>query len=121
MFGFNSYGRYATASAPISAGAQWITVPALVRPRLRWDFTVSIDGEPVTQLPDQVQLAGMSPWTGISVGIDARGPVFWDLRQRRGTFRYTGGLRAVVYTPGAVRVPETTVRAIDTEAELVAE
>ncbi|GAB2726809.1 arylsulfatase [Nocardia thraciensis] len=121
IFGFNSYGRYATATAPVPAGARWVTVAALVRPRLRWDFTVSIDGEPVAQLLDQVQLVGMAPWTGISVGVDARGPVEWSLRERRGPFRYTGDLRAITYTPGQLRVPEQTVRAVEAEAEVLAE
>ncbi|MBF6327092.1 arylsulfatase [Nocardia transvalensis] len=121
VFGFNSYGRYAETDAPIPAGARWVTVTALVRPRLRWDFTISIDGDPVAQLLDRVQLVGMAPWTGISVGVDARGPVAWELRQRRGPFRYTGELRAVTYTPGPLRVPERAVRAVESEAELVAE
>ena len=121
VFGFNSYGRYAAIETPLSLGAQQITVSALVRPRLRWDFTVSVDGDTVAQLPDQVQLAGMSPWTGISVGVDARGPVSWDLRTRRGPFRYTGDLRAVLYTPGPQRVPEQTAHALEAAAELVAE
>lgn len=121
VFGFNSYGRYATVAAPIPTGAREIGLAAVVRPRLRWDFTVHIDGTPVSSLTDQVQLAGMAPWTGISVGVDARGPVDWDLRSRRGPFRYTGDLRAITYTPGALRVPEQTVRAVEAEAELVAE
>ncbi len=120
VFGFNSYGRYATVAAPLPPGAREIGLTAVVRPRLRWDFTVRVDGTAVSSLADQVQLAGMSPWTGISVGIDARGPVDWDLR-RRGPFRYTGDLRAITYTPGPLRVPERTVRAVEAEAELVAE
>lgn len=63
----------------------------------------------------------MSPWTGISVGVDARGPVAWDLRERRGIFRYTGVLCAITYTPGPVRVPLQTIEAVEREAEFVAE
>ncbi|RDI68805.1 arylsulfatase [Nocardia pseudobrasiliensis] len=121
VFGINSYGRYAESSAPIAPGARRITVTAAVRPRLRWDFTLDIDGEPVAELFDQVQLVGMAPWTGISVGLDARGPVSWDLRERRGVFRYTGALRAITYTPGSTKVPETIVRTVEARAELVAE
>jgi hypothetical protein len=39
-------------------------------------------------------LVGMAPWTGISVGVDARGPVSAELRRRSGVFRYTGSPRA---------------------------
>ncbi len=121
VFGYNGYGRYTEASAPIPAGAARIALAAAVRPKLRWDFTVAIDSAVVAELPDRVQLVGMSPWTGISVGVDARGPVAWELREQRGPFRYTGDLRAVVYTPGPQGVPAATVRALETEAELVGE
>jgi arylsulfatase len=121
-FGLNSYGRYdSVTTRPLAAGARHITVRATVRPRLRWDFTVEIDGVQVARLLDQVQLVGMSPWTGISVGVDARGPVAWDLRERRGTFRYTGALRAITYIPGLIQVPRRIIEAVEREAEFVAE
>ncbi|RMI35614.1 arylsulfatase [Nocardia stercoris] len=122
VFGYNAYGRYTSVDAgEIPADSKRLTVSAEVRPQLRWDFTLHIDGQVVADLPNRVQLVGMSPWTGISVGLDARGPVDWDLRARHGVYRYTGDLRAVTYRPGATRVPEDTQRALDTEAELVAE
>ncbi|NKY86813.1 arylsulfatase [Nocardia veterana] len=121
VFGFNSFGRYTEVSAPLPVGVREITLNATVRPHLRWDFTLTLDGTPAATLPDQVQLVGMAPWTGISVGVDARGPVAWDLRQRRGLFRYTGALRAVTYSPGPLRVPEKVTRALESSAELVAE
>ncbi|MFF0543110.1 arylsulfatase [Nocardia thailandica] len=121
-FGVNGYGRWdSVTTAAVPAGTTSITVRGEIRPRLRTDFTVEVDGlDPVT-LPDQIQLVGMSPWTGISVGVDARGPVSWNLRERRGTFRYTGGLRAVTYRPGPIRVPRATIDAVEREAEYVAE
>ncbi|WP_278263446.1 arylsulfatase [Nocardia sp. AG03] len=121
VFGVNSYGRYAAASAKVPRGAREITVRAAIRPHLRWDFVLEIDGVAVAELTDQVQLVGMAPWTGISVGVDARGPVSWDLRERRGPFRYTGALRAVTYTPGPIQVPRATIDAVEREAEYVAE
>jgi arylsulfatase len=63
----------------------------------------------------------MAPWTGISVGVDARGPVVWDLRERRGTFRFTGRLRSVTYTPGPVRVPEPVIQEVEELAEAMAD
>ncbi|MEU7139991.1 arylsulfatase [Nocardia sp. NPDC046473] len=121
-FGVNSYGRYDSVSTgPLAPGTRRISVSATVRPRLRWDFSVEVDGTRVAELRDQVQLVGMSPWTGISVGVDARGPVSWDLRERRGAFRYTGALRAITYTPGPIRVPTGTIEAVEREAEFVAE
>ena len=54
---------------------------------------------------------------GISVGLDARGPVAWELRGRRGTFPYSGALHAVTYTPGAVGVPSNDIDRLQQEAE----
>ncbi|AQA23597.1 putative arylsulfatase domain protein [Rhodococcus sp. MTM3W5.2] len=122
VFGLNSYGRYASVDAgPVPVGARRIEVSATVTPRLRWDFTVRVDGAPAGNLLGQVQLVGMAPWTGISVGVDARGPVSWDLRERRGPFRYTGALRAVTYTPGPVQVPGGDIERIEREAEYAAD
>ncbi len=122
VFGVNSYGRYDSVSTgPLTPGIRRISVTATVRPHLRWDFGLAIDGVRVARLRDQIQLVGMSPWTGISVGVDARGPVSWELRERRGPFRYGGELRAVTYTPGPIRVPAGTIEAVDREAEFVAE
>ncbi|MFI6868811.1 arylsulfatase [Nocardia sp. NPDC050406] len=122
VFGVNSYGRYhAVDAGPVPLGATRLTASAAVREHLRWDFTIAVDGERVGELRDQVQLVGMAPWTGISVGLDARGPVSWELRERHGVYRYTGALRAVTYTPGPIGVPADTIRAVETEAELVAE
>ena len=45
-------------------------------------------------------LFGIAPFEGISVGIDPRSPVSWDLYERFGPFPYTGALAAVTYTPG---------------------
>ncbi|MFF0817264.1 arylsulfatase [Rhodococcus sp. NPDC003318] len=122
VFGVNSYGQYTAVDAgPVPAGARTIEVSAVVVPRLRWDFTIRVDGTDAAQLLGQVQLVGMAPWTGISVGVDARGPVSWDLRERRGPFRYTGDLTSVTYSPGPVGVPPAAVRAIEREAEFTAD
>ncbi|MGV9411869.1 arylsulfatase [Nocardia sp. NPDC003693] len=121
-FTYNAYGREHTVDAgPIPAGSRNLSVSATVRPHLRWDFSLGIDGVQAAVLTDQVQLVGMAPWTGITVGLDARGPVSWDLRERRGVFRYSGALRSVTYLPGSIGVPEETQRALDSEAELIAE
>ncbi len=122
VFGVNSFGRYDSVDVgPVPAGARSIEVSAVVAPHLRWNFTISVDGTVVGELLDQVQLVGMAPWTGISVGVDARGPVSWDLRRRRGPFRYTGDLTSVTYTPGPVGVPAAAVREIEREAEYAAD
>jgi arylsulfatase len=66
-----------------------------------WRVRVILDGVPVAEETALAQLGGFLPFEGIDVGIDRRSPVSWDLHLRRGTFPFTGVLRAVTYTPGA--------------------
>ena len=126
VFAVNSYGRVAHTSAPLGADVVGVQVRADATESVRWNFTVALtDSAGVTTdvatLDDQFQLVGMAPWTGISVGVDARGPVVWDLRERRGTFRFTGRLRSVTYTPGPVRVPEPVIQEVEELAEAMAD
>ncbi len=37
---------------------------------------------------------------GLDIGLDRRGPVSWDLKRRRGAFRYTGRIQDVVIDSG---------------------
>ncbi len=72
--GYNAFGSYSVVDAgPLALGTERIGLSVTVVPRLRWDLHVSVDGIHAGQLLGQVQLVGMAPWTGISVGVDARG------------------------------------------------
>ncbi|KJR07788.1 arylsulfatase [Gordonia sihwensis] len=119
-FTFNSYGRIQRVAGALPPGTDTVTLRAAATPRVRWDFTVlasaSGDETVVASLPDAVQLVGMAPWTGISVGRDARGAVDPQLRRRRGVFRAGPALVSVTYRPGPVRVPEDVRREIDDHA-----
>ncbi|MFM9376435.1 sulfatase-like hydrolase/transferase [Gordonia sp. VNK21] len=121
----NGYGRIARVDAPLPESVDEIRLQALASPELRWDYTVSVrSGDEWTRLAalrGQVQLVGMAPWTGITVGLDARGPVDPQLRARRGVFAFGPSLVAVRYRPGTVRVPEIVRREIDELAELQAD
>ncbi|QIP39007.1 hypothetical protein G9444_1763 [Rhodococcus erythropolis] len=120
--GYNAFGSYSVVDAgPLPVGTKRIDVSVAVLPRLRWDLHVSVDGIHAGQLLGQVQLVGMAPWTGISVGVDARGPVSWEVRRRHGPFRYSGALRAVTYTPGPVKVLRRHIESIEREAEYAAD
>jgi arylsulfatase len=126
VFAVNSYGRVAHTSAPLGADVVGVQVRAEATESVRWNFTVTLTDTAgvttdVATLDDQFQLVGMAPWTGISVGVDARGPVVWDLRERRGTFRFTGRLRSVTYIPGPVRVPEPVIQEVEELAEAMAD
>ncbi|MFT4393611.1 arylsulfatase [Gordonia lacunae] len=124
-FVFNAYGRRQRVSGALPAGTTRLVVHAVATPAVRWGFTIeAVAGEHssiIAKLDDQVQLVGMAPWTGISVGLDARGPVDPDVRSRRGVFRFGPTLRAVTYRPGIVRVPVDVRRGIDQAAEASAD
>ncbi|WOC13366.1 arylsulfatase [Gordonia sp. MP11Mi] len=124
-FVFNSYGRISRVSGILPPGTRSVTLRAEATADVRWNFTVSAagsDGEiTVAELPRAVQLVGMAPWTGISVGLDARGPVDPELRRRRGVFRAPSNLVAVSYRPGEVKVPAAVRKAIDEQAEDLAD
>ena len=118
---YNAYGRVRRESGRLPEGATALCLRASATPSVRWNLTVEAvcDGEASTivKLDDQVQLVGMAPWTGISVGLDARGPVDPELRQRRGVFRFGPALRAVTYRPGPTRVGVDVRRGLDEAAE----
>ncbi|MFG3340678.1 arylsulfatase [Glycomyces sp. NPDC048151] len=126
-FGYNQFGRVSIVDGgDLPPGTRLIRLHAAATPKLRWDFTLALgDGSrpptTVADLPGRFQLVGMAPWTGISVGRDARGPVLWDLRERRGTFPFNGDLVAVTYTPGELAFGPEAVAAIQREAELAAD
>ncbi|MCF8571493.1 arylsulfatase [Gordonia sp. HY002] len=128
-FVFNSYGRISRVSGTLPPGTRTVVVRAEATADVRWNFVVTTrDGDEkggeetvVAELPRAVQLVGMAPWTGISVGLDARGPVDPDLRGRRGVFRAPSSLVAVTYRPGEVKVPAEVRKSIDQRAEDVAD
>ncbi|MGV9710715.1 arylsulfatase [Gordonia sp. NPDC003424] len=124
-FVYNCYGRIARVAGGIPVGTSRVTLHANATPDVRWNFVVEAgDGATTTvvaELADQFQLVGMAPWTGISVGVDARGPVDTELRHRRGIFRFGPSLRSVTYRPGTVRVPAPVRREIAEAAEAAAD
>ncbi|WP_239377381.1 arylsulfatase [Frankia sp. Cj5] len=112
---YNEYGTLFEADAgPLTAGRHTVVVSALAVPDLRWDWRISVDGIATGRLDGVHQLIGMAPLQGISVGVDRKSPVSWPVYERHRTFRYTGALRSVTYTPGppAPYDPETVIRTL---------
>ncbi|HYH23962.1 MAG TPA: arylsulfatase [Blastococcus sp.] len=101
-FTYNAYGDVvrATAPGPLEPGHTTVTLDFEALEEMRWRITASLGQRQILCLESVPQLLGMSPFTGISVGVDAGGPVDWDLHLRRGAFHYRRGLDWVRYTPG---------------------
>ena len=98
---YNEYGRlHDVVAGPVVPGRRHIRIDATWLPAFRWRFALCVDGTLVGELPSVAMLIGMAPFSGIDVGIARGGPVHWELYQRHGSFRYTGGLRGVTYLPG---------------------
>ncbi|MFE2166467.1 arylsulfatase [Streptomyces sp. NPDC059447] len=115
-FAYNEYGTLHEADAgPLPTGRRTVTLSATAVEGLRWEFRLLVDGTETGRLDHGVhQLIGMAPLQGISVGVDRRSPVSWPVHERHRSFRYTGGLRSVTYTPGdrAPYAPEVVARAL---------
>ncbi|MDI2127460.1 arylsulfatase [Yinghuangia seranimata] len=114
-FAYNEYGELHEVDAgELAPGPHLVVLRAQTRPRFRWDFVVSVDGEDTAWLEGVHLLIGMAPLQGVSVGVDRKSPVSWPVYERHGAFRYSGALRAVTYTPGAPAAydPETVVRTL---------
>lgn len=99
-FGYNQYGEMHRVAIPVGSGPHVVVVRFTALPDLVWDIEILIDGEPCARLQDLLQLVGMCPFTGISVGVDRGSPVDWELFERRRSFPFTGRDLEVRYVPG---------------------
>ncbi|UOQ55975.1 arylsulfatase [Leucobacter allii] len=115
---YNAYGdMHRAIGAPIGPGTgrRELVLRVDELPELRWRLRLEIDGAPAAEIPSVPMLLGMAPFTGISVGYDYGGPVDWELSQRRGVFRFSGGaIERLRYVPGARSTHDRTqLRRID--------
>ncbi|RAX14738.1 arylsulfatase [Pseudarthrobacter sp. AG30] len=100
-FSYNAYGDMHRATIPVGTPApDSVILEFQALEEFRWSVSISIDGDRTTLFESVPMLMGMAPFTGISIGYDGGGPVDWDLHERQGWFRHTGGLRDVAYSPG---------------------
>ena len=60
---------------------------------------VMLDGAPVIEWSDLSPSLSFGVFEGLDVGLDRRGPVFWDLYERHGAFPYTGTFATCMWCP----------------------
>ncbi len=82
-----------------------------------WDVSLQIDGVERASLPGVPMLFGIAPFEGITVGLDRRSPVAWDIHERFGSFAYTGTLNSVTIIPGD-RAPDAPENMIEVLREM---
>ncbi|GAA3754050.1 arylsulfatase [Microbacterium kribbense] len=97
---YNQFGEMQRIAAPIGPGTHEVVVRFTCRPELAWDVALIVDGQQRARLDDLLQMLGMAPFTGISVGVDRGSPVDWNLHERFRSFPFTGSELEVTYTPG---------------------
>ncbi len=59
-----------------------------------------LDGGQALEWIDLSPTMSLGPFEGLDIGIDRRAPVFWDLFERHGAYRYSGTIDQVVIEPG---------------------
>ncbi|MFV0374813.1 arylsulfatase [Microbacterium sp.] len=96
---YNAYGDMHRVSTPFAESDAVIVATFTALDGLAWGIEVR-SASASLRLDRVTMLAGMAPFTGISVGFDGGGPVDWDVHERHGRFPYRGGLRDVRYVPG---------------------
>ncbi|MGH9045358.1 MAG: sulfatase-like hydrolase/transferase, partial [Acidimicrobiales bacterium] len=97
---FNEYGTMLRDAVPLNAGLRDLELCFQVHSEFRWLLEASIAGTPVLTMGPVLQLLGMAPFTGISVGVDRGGPVDWELYEANGSFAYSGVIDWVEFVPG---------------------
>jgi arylsulfatase len=98
---YNEYGDLNEIDGgALTAGPRRVQLFAHAYENFRWDLELRVDGQSVGALQQVAMLLGHAPFEGISVGVDRRSPVHWEIYERHGAFPYTGELRSVTYIPG---------------------
>jgi arylsulfatase len=76
-------------------------VTELVAPgRSVWTASLTVDGNTRAAVEDVPMLYGIAPFEGIDAGICRRSPVWWELYERFGAFRWTGSRLRLTIEPG---------------------
>ena len=105
------------AAGPLADGSRSVELGFTAPGNRFWSDDVLVDGEVRAAHAGLPMLFGIAPFEGISVGIDPRSPVSWDVYRRFGPFPYSGSLTAVTYTPGE-HAPDAPVHIVGMLREL---
>jgi len=118
VFVHNGYGAISELHCgPVPDGAEAIRLAVTAPGDWRWDVEVLVDGVAKGRRTGLAMLGAMAPFEGINVGIDRRSPVSWALARQHGSYRFTGQLIAVTYTPGEP-APDAGTRFVDLLREI---
>jgi len=101
---YNGFGEYhSMLSLPIEPGERCATLEYEATGKRRGRGRLRIDEDGAGGSGDWQDLSPTLMYgfhEGLDIGIDRRAPVSWALRERHGSFRYTGQIRDVVIDSG---------------------
>lgn len=97
----NAFGKISVLDGGIMAPGEHEVCASITAPGgWVWNVELLVDGRQVAAIDGLPMHSAMTPFQGIDVGVDSKSPVYWDLRERHGTFKYEGTLEYVLYCPG---------------------
>jgi arylsulfatase A-like enzyme len=100
-FHYNGFGEQTSLPAfVLQAGARAVTLEYVALGERRGRGRILVDGGEVIAWTDLSPTLSFGVFEGLDVGIDRRGPVLWELYERRGAFAYSGTIEDVLVTPG---------------------
>jgi arylsulfatase len=118
VYAHNAYGTmHELRVARPPAGTREITLDVEAPGKWQWNVRLLADGTELGSLGELEMIAFMAPFEGIDVGLDRGSPVDWALKQRHGTFPFTGEVRSATYTPGEP-APDAGIRWLDMLREM---
>jgi len=110
---WNGYGTMTEVDGGVlTPGTKSVVLAVEAAGDLRVHVELLVDGTSVAAERDLPVLTAMAPFQGIDVGIDRKSPVSWSIRERFGTFPWTGTLQHVTYRPGEM-APDAGIRWLD--------
>jgi arylsulfatase len=113
VYAHNAYGTmHELRVARPPAGTREITLDVEAPGKWQWTVRLLADGTELGSLGELEMIAFMAPFEGIDVGLDRGSPVNWSMKQRHGTFPFTGTVKSATYTPGEP-APDAGIRWLD--------
>ena len=110
---WNGYGSLVEVDGgPVAPGTTSVVLAVEAVGDLVVHAQLRVDGAVTGGARNLPALTAMAPFQGIDVGIDRRSPVSWEVRERFGTFPWTGPLHRVTYRPGEL-APDAGPRWLD--------
>ena len=102
MLHYNAFGDRQTVAGPILVpGAHVALFDYEVQAESRGRGRLILDGALATEFTElSPPMVPYGIFEGLDVGLDRRGPVFWDLYDRHGSFAYSGDISEVTIEPG---------------------